>query len=376
MEKIKEVSSFDVQLATAQSALASATDDFERLQVRDAARVVYAAAAILKRRDVQVQAANLVMDAERAVVKANPPMPQQESGRMGGQRKVVHPGDDLPIVSGATPVPAIQPAEIRRLRMTHSKVSDVEFDALKQAAVETAEPLTRKALSRHAKAKARDATSARKAEKEALPRSTVCQLYHCNITELRHHVDAESVDIILTDPPYAKDAIPLWSDLAAFASYALKEGGSVLAMSGKMFLPEVFAAMDINSLRYNFMVSVEMSQTSQCMERGITVVQWKPFLWYLKGSRKRGTTLNDMYRGSGEDKQYHRWGQSVGEFQAVLERLAAPGDVVCDPFLGGGTTALAAMHRGCAFIGADIDESCLETTTARLQEVMRDAETV
>jgi site-specific DNA-methyltransferase (adenine-specific) len=33
-----------------------------------------------------------------------------------------------------------------------------------------------------------------------------------------------------------------------------------------------------------------------------------------------------------------------------------PGDVVCDPFLGGGSTAVAAVKMGCCFIGIDIEE--------------------
>lgn len=82
------------------------------------------------------------------------------------------------------------------------------------------------------------------------------------------------------------------------------------------------------------------------MSRGITVNRWKPILWYVKPPRALGTTLNDSYDGTGMEKQHHEWGQSVGEFYPLLERIAAPGDVVCDPFLGGGTTALAAMqHR-------------------------------
>lgn len=208
----------------------------------------------------------------------------------------------------------------------------------------------------------------RKAAREALPPSQERTWLHAPIEQLALHVPAESVDVILTDPPYGKAFLPLWEALAHFAVHALKPGGSLLAMSGHLWLPEVLKAMQPDGITFQWTLCLKMERSTQYMFRGITVNRWKPILWYVKPPRAMGTTLNDYYDGSGMDKQHHEWGQSVGEFYQLLERIAAPGDVVCDPFLGGGTTALAAMHRGCAFIGADIDAECLATTKRRLAE--------
>lgn len=45
---------------------------------------------------------------------------------------------------------------------------------------------------------------------------------------------------------------------------------------------------------------------------------------------------------------------------------AARPDLVCDPFLGGGTTALVACRRGLRFIGGDLNPAALAFTAARL----------
>jgi site-specific DNA-methyltransferase (adenine-specific) len=45
---------------------------------------------------------------------------------------------------------------------------------------------------------------------------------------------------------------------------------------------------------------------------------------------------------------------------------ADPGQVVCDPFVGGGTTGVVALAHGCSFIGAEIDQVAYETALARL----------
>jgi tRNA G10 N-methylase Trm11 len=40
-----------------------------------------------------------------------------------------------------------------------------------------------------------------------------------------------------------------------------------------------------------------------------------------------------------------------------------------DPFLGSGTTAVAAIMEGRQFLGCDIDPGCVETTRRRLVEL-------
>jgi site-specific DNA-methyltransferase (adenine-specific) len=41
-------------------------------------------------------------------------------------------------------------------------------------------------------------------------------------------------------------------------------------------------------------------------------------------------------------------------FEAMLAGSAVPGDVVCDPFVGSGSSAIAALRRGCRFLGCDV----------------------
>ena len=56
----------------------------------------------------------------------------------------------------------------------------------------------------------------------------------------------------------------------------------------------------------------------------------------------------------------------VALFDRMLDGSAQPGDVVCDPFCGSGSSAAAALGRGCRFVGADIDPAAVRLTTSRL----------
>ena len=50
----------------------------------------------------------------------------------------------------------------------------------------------------------------------------------------------------------------------------------------------------------------------------------------------------------------------------LIKLLSFPGDLVCDPFVGSGTTALAAYRLGRRFVGLDLDPACIESASRRL----------
>ena len=123
-------------------ALRDARNDFERLIVRDKAQAVAAAAAVLKRRDIQTEASILVAAAEREIAKANPPIPpeQRSPGRQGN---TVTANNDIP--------DDISKGNLRQIRQAHDKLTDEQFAAASEKAREQGEPLTRTALKREAR---------------------------------------------------------------------------------------------------------------------------------------------------------------------------------------------------------------------------------
>ena len=118
-------------LDRARTALAEASDDFERLRIRDSAKAVAAAAEVLQRRDIQTTASTIIQRAERAIVQANPP---NVTGRPRLVEKVVTPNNDFS--SGV----------LRQMRQAHSKLSDEQFEERVEEAIETQTPMTRQSL--------------------------------------------------------------------------------------------------------------------------------------------------------------------------------------------------------------------------------------
>jgi site-specific DNA-methyltransferase (adenine-specific) len=56
-------------------------------------------------------------------------------------------------------------------------------------------------------------------------------------------------------------------------------------------------------------------------------------------------------------------------FSRMLAGSAAPGMTVCDPFVGSGSSAVAALVAGCAMVAADIDGRAVATTRQRCAAV-------
>ena len=53
--------------------------------------------------------------------------------------------------------------------------------------------------------------------------------------------------------------------------------------------------------------------------------------------------------------------------ETILTNFSRPGDIIFDPFMGTGTTALVAQQNGRHFIGSEIDPDFIETANERLR---------
>lgn len=176
-----------------------------------------------------------------------------------------------------------------------------------------------------------------------------------------------SVDAIVTDPPYGRDALPLYADLSVFAARTLKPGGSCLVMVGQSYLPDALTAL-ASALSYQWTLAylTPGGQSPQIWPRKVNTF-WKPVIWLVKGAYS-GDWIGDVIKTpvNDNDKRFHEWGQGEYGIQKLLEIASRPGDLVCDPFLGGGTTGVIALATGRRFVGCDADESAMNTARARM----------
>ena len=196
-----------------------------------------------------------------------------------------------------------------------------------------------------------------------------CLLFCADIKSGLPEIPDNSVDFIITDPPYPKEYLTLYEDLSFLASRVLKDGGSLLCMCGQSYLNEVMTNLCFH-MEYHWTLCylTPGGQSPQLWAKS-TNTFWKPIIWLTKGKYK-GDLISDIVKTppNENDKTHHEWGQSVAGFDELVKKFAYPGQTILDPFLGGGTTAICALKANCRFIGVDISQECIEKTKARLAE--------
>lgn len=193
------------------------------------------------------------------------------------------------------------------------------------------------------------------------------------VAELHTLVEAESVDCVITDPPYEKAALPCHVDLATFAAYALKPGGQLVVMTGSLYAYEVETMLRANPrLEFRCRMAWAFGGNTNRIFVSHTWQRHKPIIVFRKLPRdkEREPWFSDLIYNptQGDYGKHHKWGQQLDGFQRIVECVARTGMVVCDPFLGGGTTALCALNLGCGFIGADVDADSIATSQQRISD--------
>lgn len=194
------------------------------------------------------------------------------------------------------------------------------------------------------------------------------KIFQADIRDGLPDIADNSVDFIITDPPYPKEYLPLYEDLSKIAARVLKDGGSLICMTGQSYLPDVIQLLATNMTYHWTLCYSTPGQKTQLWQRRLHTA-WKPLLWFVKGQYNGDWLGDDVMTSPTNDKQFHEWGQSVGGMKDIIERLTNPNDLILDPFLGGGTTGLVAVTCKRKFIGVDIEQSCIDTTLGRIKEV-------
>lgn len=178
-----------------------------------------------------------------------------------------------------------------------------------------------------------------------------------------------SVDLVLTDPPWAWDdeTVELWDHLGSFCARVLKEGRALVAYSGSGSLG---AAMERLSrhLDYVFAGSLPVLGPHAEVPRVLAVDLATPIVFYSKGIYRPRHWFKNAVASPHREKEFHPWQRPLANVAYYLERFSEPGELVCDPFLGGGTTAVAARDAGRRFVGCDVDPLAVEVSLKRLKD--------
>ena len=228
------------------------------------------------------------------------------------------------------------------------------------------------------------------------------KLINGDAIEFMKTLEDESVDLIVTDPPYKVTA----------RGNAGNSGGmmqSKLSMQGKIFkhndikpieyIPEFYRLLKDGSHCYimtnhvnlqemlntatecgfHFIKSLIWNKGNKIMGR-FYMSQFEYILFFRKGKGKKinkcGTA--DILsvpnkKTKGEDgKNIHDTEKPVELMKILIENSSQEGELVLDPFLGVGATAMACKELNRDYIGIELDEKYYNIACKRVNDYMND----
>jgi site-specific DNA-methyltransferase (adenine-specific) len=190
----------------------------------------------------------------------------------------------------------------------------------------------------------------------------------------------DAVNAIITDPPYGVRTHEGWNAGEKQVRSATGQATRTAIAYDAMSPSEVFKFVDHWAPRCSGWMAVMTSHDLiGCWEQAfrdakrlpfapVPIIQKRPRLlgdgpasWavYLMVARPRTRQmaswgcLPGAYEAPTEKEVGVAGAKPLGLMQAIVRDYSRPGDLVCDPFLGSGTTALAAVNEGRRFIGAE-----------------------
>lgn len=222
-------------------------------------------------------------------------------------------------------------------------------------------------------------------------------IYNNDSMEFMRGLEDNSIDLIVTDPPYKITA----------RGNAGSSGGmmkSKLSMSGKIFkhndvkikdfMPEIYRVLKEGSHCYimtNHVNLIEMLNVAkECgfhfiksliWDKGNKIMgqcymsQFEYILFLRKGKHKKinNCGTSDLLsipnkKQKGEDgKNLHDTEKPVELMRILIENSSQEGEVILDPFVGIGTTAVAAKNLNRKYIGVELDENYFNIAKRRLE---------
>lgn len=159
------------------------------------------------------------------------------------------------------------------------------------------------------------------------------------------------------------------ADVAAFVdSWSPRCRGWFCSITDDILAPHWAEAMERHG-RYVFAPLPIVETGSRVRLTGDGPSSWT--CWLVVGRPKtpefvRWGTLPGAYIGRGRGDREHIGGKDSGIMRQIVRDYTRPGDIVCDPCAGAGTTLLAAAIEGRSAIGAELDPATFVKAQKRL----------
>ncbi|HMP28253.1 MAG TPA: site-specific DNA-methyltransferase [Saprospiraceae bacterium] len=209
-------------------------------------------------------------------------------------------------------------------------------------------------------------------------------------------IGQEKIKIILCDPPYGVAYVENKKDFAKLSSSedkvilndhiqteleyenftqkylepvipCLEKYNAYYIFNGDSMFPSLRSGMKKLGFHYGQMLIWLKNQAVMSRKDYLSQYELIAYGWFGKHKMERSKSKNVIYYPRPQKSKLHPTQKPIGLLRRIIPDNTKVGDVVYDPFLGSGSTAIACEHLGRKCIGIEIDEKYFLTIVKRLE---------
>lgn len=236
------------------------------------------------------------------------------------------------------------------------------------------------------------------------------KLYNADCMEILKQIPDSSIDLILTDPPYnisgntrlhrmssTGKAMDIDMDFGEWdynfdpvpfleeSKRVLNDYGSIIVWTSEQLYGTYRNWCEENMYPKQLLVWVKQNPVPQFRKVGYRQATELAF-WASKGKLGKDNpnfifqTQQEMTNVflapvvAGDERTEHPTQKPLSIFTQLVNTHCRKGGIVLDPFMGSGTTGVAAISAEREFIGIELDEKYFEIAKARIGKATRKAE--
>jgi site-specific DNA-methyltransferase (adenine-specific) len=185
----------------------------------------------------------------------------------------------------------------------------------------------------------------------------------------------ECIDLILTDPPYGlnnkkiigDNDLTIWKRSLNPSYKALKNDSFYLCFTPTKKLPEMLLELQ---KRFTYRWQIIFYINNGMVHGSMGFSTYCSCLVFTKGKAKIKKQIRDVYETSTSSKEMklrvHPYQKDLKFISTLINSCSAVGDLVLDPFVGSGTTCVAAKSLGRNYLGIDISAEYCELARKRI----------
>jgi len=213
------------------------------------------------------------------------------------------------------------------------------------------------------------------------------ELYCGDSFNILKYLDTNSIDMVVTDPPYgmefrsnyrkvryeriANDGNVDWTEEVIGELYRVMKPDTALYWFCSFHSIDVFLSVIKNKFNIKNILIWEKNNTGM----GDLTGSYAPKYEMIIFAHKRRRLLNgrrdpDILHFNRTGNKNHPTEKPVDLLEYLISKSSNEGDLILDPFIGSGSTAVACKNINRQYIGIEIDLEYYRIATERLKELL------